>query len=350
VDAPSIAQIVRHVSQQAPRNPTVPLATQLQLSRRVNDPVPAPEPRREDRPVTSPFGRTLLGIAPRELREAEAKLARGSQPLTADDGRAHQPPSVRDIAAPSPGVPSDQFDEHMEAWTHFDTLRPQAFEPRRLARTARVVVVVAVAVVALIAIGYLATMAFFGVSHSWIVPTTIAASDPRVVAVQRELATAEREAERVAGELAETRRAIAAFDAGAAAKPPRDLESHRRARARLIARDDTARASLTERKQQLAELKSSPYLRAATGGAVMALAPYGNLDEIAIGTPVHACRFQMVWCRRVGSVVDVLRGEITFQHPYRSRQLRGRMVELRVDDRTAAQADVLFVNGAPLWL
>jgi hypothetical protein len=46
----------------------------------------------------------------------------------------------------------------------------------------------------------------------------------------------------------------------------------------------------------------------------------------------------------------VLRGDVTFQHPHRDRPLVGRMLELRLDDPAAAQAEILFVGGPPLWL
>jgi hypothetical protein len=58
----------------------------------------------------------------------------------------------------------------------------------------------------------------------------------------------------------------------------------------------------------------------------------------------------MVMCHRVGSVIEVLPGEITLRHPHRERQLRGRMIELSLDEPEAARDDVLFLGGAPLWL
>jgi hypothetical protein len=46
----------------------------------------------------------------------------------------------------------------------------------------------------------------------------------------------------------------------------------------------------------------------------------------------------------------VLPGEVALEHPFRERQLRGRMIELRLSEREAARNEVLFAGGAPLWL
>ena len=76
--------------------------------------------------------------------------------------------------------------------------------------------------------------------------------------------------------------------------------------------------------------------------------PYGNLDNAKPGTPLYACKLAMVWCHEVGTVVEVLPGEIPFKHPQRNTMLRGQMIELRLDDAGAGQSDVLFAGGRPL--
>ena len=58
----------------------------------------------------------------------------------------------------------------------------------------------------------------------------------------------------------------------------------------------------------------------------------------------------MIICRQVGKVVDILPGEVSFKHPQREKILRGRMVELKLDDAEAAQQEVLFVGGRPLFI
>ncbi len=296
------------------------MANGLQSRLRVTEPALADEPvstRCDDRSAIAHPGSTLLGVIPCSAHEGARARTRGSRPLSSGGSEEERPASVR-----------RELTDHVEVWTHLDALRPQA--ERRIAngvaRIARWLAVAAAAVLALVAIGYVVTAAFFSFSETWLVPAAVPASDARVVAIERELAAHQQARDRIAAELA-------------AAGP-----------ARATARRDALAASLAERDRQIAEARSSPYLRAAAGGAVLAAAPYGNLDRVGAGTAVYACRLRMVWCRRVGAVVGVLRGDVTFQHPHRDRPLVGRMLELRLDDPAAAQAEILFVGGPPLWL
>jgi hypothetical protein len=43
-------------------------------------------------------------------------------------------------------------------------------------------------------------------------------------------------------------------------------------------------------------------------------------------------------------------GEVSFKHPHREKLLRGRMVELDLEKKDAAEEDVLFVGGRPLFI
>lgn len=82
-----------------------------------------------------------------------------------------------------------------------------------------------------------------------------------------------------------------------------------------------------------------------------AFVPSRTLARAAPGAGVYACRLAMLFCRRIGSVLELLPGEVTFEHPYRRAHVRGRMVELALDEPAATlDHDVLFVGGAPLWL
>jgi hypothetical protein len=82
----------------------------------------------------------------------------------------------------------------------------------------------------------------------------------------------------------------------------------------------------------------------------VALVPYTNLDKATPGTAVHACRASFVVCRKVGTVKEVLRGEVSFKHPRRDAQMRGQMVEIALSDKPAGKEDILFIGGAPLGL
>jgi hypothetical protein len=58
----------------------------------------------------------------------------------------------------------------------------------------------------------------------------------------------------------------------------------------------------------------------------------------------------MIFCKKVGTVLDILPGEVQFKHPNKDKQLRGQMVELKLDSTESATDDVLFVGGRPMLL
>jgi len=106
--------------------------------------------------------------------------------------------------------------------------------------------------------------------------------------------------------------------------------------------------SLARQDEILSGLKQSAYLRALDDKAVVALVPYGNMDNAKPGTALVSCKVGMVYCHEVGKVLAVLPGEIQFKNPHRDAQVRGQMIELSLDDSDAATDEVLFVGGAPL--
>jgi len=112
---------------------------------------------------------------------------------------------------------------------------------------------------------------------------------------------------------------------------------------------DTLRAALAREDALLGSLKRSGVLRAVSDGAQVAFVPYGNMHTIDKGSSLYGCRLGLVWCHKVGEVVEILPGEVQFKHPHRDKMLRGQMVELQLEDG-AATDDVLFVGGRPLLL
>jgi len=131
-------------------------------------------------------------------------------------------------------------------------------------------------------------------------------------------------------------------------KIKRDYDTSKLALARALEAKTTLTASLVRQDEIIAGLKKSGYLQALNNQATVALVPYGNLENAKPGTELYACRIAMVWCRQVGTVVEVLPGEVTFKHPKRDMMLRGQMVELKLDDPSAGEGDVLFAGSAPL--
>lgn len=133
-------------------------------------------------------------------------------------------------------------------------------------------------------------------------------------------------------------------------KIKRDYDASKLAVARAERDRTRLIASLARQDQILAGIRSSAYLRALADHAVVALVPYDNLPHAKPGTKLYGCKLEMVWCHEVGTVLDVLPGEVVFHHPHRDAELRGQMVELELSDAAAAQDTVLFAGGAPLGL
>ncbi|MFT3698776.1 MAG: hypothetical protein QM831_36860 [Kofleriaceae bacterium] len=117
---------------------------------------------------------------------------------------------------------------------------------------------------------------------------------------------------------------------------------------RAIEQRDMLKLALEREDKLVASLKQASFLRAMADDAQVAFVPYGNLKTIEKGARLYACRLGMIFCHRVGTVLEVLPGEVQFKHPNRDKQLRGQMVELKLEDGAAATDDVLFVGGRPL--
>lgn len=135
-----------------------------------------------------------------------------------------------------------------------------------------------------------------------------------------------------------------------ALKIARDYQTSKLALARELGNRDRLTASLERQDKIIDGLKQSAYLRAVSDHASVALVPYKNLENVEKGTKLYACRLNMVFCHEVGSVLDVLPGEVEVKHPSRDSVLRGRMIEMQMTDADAAQDEVLFAGGKPLGI
>ena len=56
--------------------------------------------------------------------------------------------------------------------------------------------------------------------------------------------------------------------------------------------------------------------------------------KVKKGEPLYGCKLGMVFCHKVGTVLEVLPGEVQFKHPHKDKMLRGQMVELKLDEAT----------------
>lgn len=385
------------------------------------------------------------------------------------------------VIAPLPPVPPPaclpaQPQAPVQPWAQYEALglgapRPPSQRAAKLIVTAyRLLGFGILTVIVFVLIGYIATTAFFYVSDSWVVPMAVSPTDEKVVAQQAQLAEQQHARDRLADELNQAERAIAAQQtfqaefarairsdlegrklalgrlrelAGAAAatrtaikhqssayaqasrrrmaaeyaaglidrdrmlsgkfqlaqitssnlslaerqaeldtraadletearsleailghaetsgdvalsyevlRIKRELESSKLDLARSVESRDTLKAALERQDRLLAALRQSAQLRALRDGATVAFVPYGNLSNATKGTSLYACKVAMVFCYHVGEVLEVLPGEVQFKHPHRDKQLRGQLVELKLDadDADAASEDVLFAGGRPL--
>ncbi len=129
------------------------------------------------------------------------------------------------------------------------------------------------------------------------------------------------------------------------------LQDVRRAEVELAkARDARGVLSRTlERYDQMVRtIGDSPYLRAVNGKDAIAFVPYENLDRVQPSAPVYGCAIGPLFCKKVGSVVALLPGEMAYKHPLHNAQLRGQPVQLALGDMHDAERKVLFVGGRPV--
>jgi hypothetical protein len=97
-------------------------------------------------------------------------------------------------------------------------------------------------------------------------------------------------------------------------------------------------------------LSEDPLLKALNGSLTMAFVPYENLAQAHQGAPVFACRLDMLWCHKVGQVNQILPGEVSQHSPVESKNERGLMLEMKLQDAGhAEQNQVLFLHHAPFW-
>lgn len=133
-------------------------------------------------------------------------------------------------------------------------------------------------------------------------------------------------------------------------KIARDYDASKLALARELSNRERLKASIERQDKIISGVSSSAYLKAVADHATVALVPYNNLKNVAAGTPLYACRINMIWCRQVGKVLEVLPGEVMVKHPNKDAMVRGRMIEMQLSEEAAAQNEVLFAGGAPLGL
>jgi hypothetical protein len=133
-------------------------------------------------------------------------------------------------------------------------------------------------------------------------------------------------------------------------KIKQEYEASRLETRRAIDNRDMLRSALAREEKLLTSLKQASYLKALADQAHVAFVPYANLSSVKKGEPLYGCWLTMVFCKKVGTVLEVLPGEVQFKHPTKDKMLRGQMIELRLENKDSATDDVLFVGGRPMFI
>lgn len=113
----------------------------------------------------------------------------------------------------------------------------------------------------------------------------------------------------------------------------------------LIASNNIQIGSL---KKAIDVAKHSPYFLATFEKVYFGFVPYDNQDKAVVGTPVYACRLNMVICRKVGIVQKVFEDEEHIDHPIFKTLVRGFLVQIELDDTEAVKNKTLFLGNKPL--
>jgi hypothetical protein len=121
----------------------------------------------------------------------------------------------------------------------------------------------------------------------------------------------------------------------------------------LKAEATTKEAELANVRDLQGHLMQSPLALAATSkGASHAFAfvPYENEASAKDGVAVYACHLGLVWCSKVGTVHVIAHEEEKVRHPIFPSDVRGYLVDLRLDKDWAAKEKVVFFGSRPLWI
>ncbi|WP_226858289.1 hypothetical protein [Diaphorobacter aerolatus] len=100
-------------------------------------------------------------------------------------------------------------------------------------------------------------------------------------------------------------------------------------------------------------VEATPYFRIAQDNelsALFAFVPYENESAVAMGKAIYSCWAKVVACARVGTVKWIGSDEEKGFHPIFQRDIRGFLIQLDLENPSAAKEQVLFLGSAPLFL
>ena len=115
-----------------------------------------------------------------------------------------------------------------------------------------------------------------------------------------------------------------------------------------LARQRAATANLAAMDALLRDLENRPLYRAMQADTDLAFVSYEHLQRLGLSDNVYLCAWSIFRCRTVGTVTEIVPGEVITQDPWGSLQ-RGQYVVLALRERSALYARVLRVrhDGSP---
>jgi len=118
------------------------------------------------------------------------------------------------------------------------------------------------------------------------------------------------------------------------------LGSEKRAKA---AEAKVLREKLSTMEELEAQIAGRPLFRAIERSLDLAFVPYTQMDDIRPGDTVHDCVWGLFLCRGVGTVAELVPGEVILPDPW-GNPARGQYAVLDLKDRDAAREKTLRVR------
>lgn len=115
-----------------------------------------------------------------------------------------------------------------------------------------------------------------------------------------------------------------------------EARGHRALRAAAVAR-------IAQQRRLIAELEGRPLYRAMKTATDVAFVPYDQLSAVTPGASVVACAWAVFACDKVGTIGELVPGEIATQDPW-GEMARGQYAVLHLDDPEAVRERVLRVR------
>ncbi len=227
-------------------------------------------------------------------------------------------------------------------------------------------------------LGFLIINIFYFFDHTWVRPVVLSPTHQKVVEASNQLNDAKLRQSQLDAEKIEIEASLSEIDRTIAGdtkflkdvgnrvdtpKTPEEWLVHREVekatldqqnqegkRAPLKARLEGLALRIKDEEKVVERLAASPYLKAVNGTVVLAFVPYQNLRNVKKGTKLYGCSLGLVMCHVVGKIKDTIDGEVQDIHPHDESVQRGIMVEIELNTPSAANDNVLFAGGKPLWL